>query len=217
MSGPADATLLAFAGKDANAPDEFAFVAVRDIANGTQIYFTNYDRDNATGAFVTTGVEGTLLFTATALIPAGTVVQVIETEPDVYSVIGSGTAVHVSGEWAAVSADPHYAFFASNPALPLTSGTQVHACMDTDPDTAVGGSKDPRIGVNPSPGAFVLDFVDEQPVGADLNADRTMAVLSDLAVPGSFTTTTGPTNLGLDLTEFARIATGEVFFDGFEQ
>lgn len=209
--------LVAFSAKDANYNDEFAFVALTNIPNGTVIFFTNYDWDNTVGIFPTTAAdEGTLQFTSTAVIPIGTVVHVVETSANTYTVTGSGTAVHVSGTWAAVSADPHYAFAASNPAAPLTTATEIYAYMDTDPDTAGGGVKDPRIGFNASPNAVVLDFIGVQPVGTDFIRDRSTAGLGNLTNPVNFSTTSGTGDVIVDLTPFTGIANGAIFADGFE-
>lgn len=189
----AQGRLLAFTGKDTNAPDVFAFVALNDISMGTEIFFTNYDFDNVTGTFGTVGTEGTIRFTATALIPRGSVIRVTQDTPSTagpYTVDGSGTAVHVAGEpvWAAVSADPHYAFAASNSSAPLTSVTEVYAYLDTDPDDASGTAKNPTTGAVPSPNVVILDFVGVQPVGVDFpDASRATATLAQLTNPANFT------------------------------
>jgi len=197
--------LIAFTGKDTNAPDEFAFVAVNDIPNGTVIFFTNYDWDNVSGTFGTAGTEGTIMFTATALIPRGTVVQVQQDVPSTagpYTVTGSGTATHVAGEpiWAAVSADPHYAFAASNSSNPLTTVTEIYAYMDTDPDDASATAKNPTTGTVASPNAVIVDFVGVQPVACDFNGNRSTATLADLTNPANFLVSASIT---LDLTSFS--------------
>ncbi|MDJ0657146.1 MAG: hypothetical protein QNJ40_23505 [Xanthomonadales bacterium] len=202
VSSPAAAQLrIAFTGKDANAPDEYAFVALNDISSGTSFFVTNCDWDNSTGAFINPCNEGVMQVTTTAVITRGTVTLVQETAPDVYTVTGDATAVAVPGSlaWQSVSADPHYAFAASNPTSPLNTVTEIYAYADTDPDTAVGGVKDPTINNNASPNAVVLDFVGVQPVGMDFVGNRSTATLADLTNTANYTV--GGT-ITLDLTAF---------------
>ncbi|MCB1051627.1 MAG: hypothetical protein KDC71_13600 [Acidobacteria bacterium] len=205
VSGMAFGQWVAFTGKESNAPDEFAFVALSDLPNGTVIFFTNYDFDNGTGAFNTSTSEGTLQFTvAGGTITKGTVVQIQQDSPNTagpYTVTngGSSTAIHVSGQpvWAAVAADPHYAFAASNPVSPLNTVAEIYAYMDTDLDVAVGSSKDPT-GLYPN--AVMVDFSVIQPVAFDFTGNRVTATLADLKNPALFTT--GST-FTLDLTSFS--------------
>lgn len=211
------APLLAFVGKDANFDDEFSFVAVEDLPSSTVLYFTNCDWDNTTGAFLNPCVEGVVELTTSALVAKGSVVRIVESSANVFAVSVSGTAVHVTGtgDWAAVSADPHYAFSASNAASPLDTVTEIHAYLDTDPDVALGGEKDPRIGVNASPGAHVCDFSGIQPVGTDFIGDRAAAGFGNLTHPVNFDQGTEVDTI-LDLGAFPNIAAGAIFVDGFE-
>jgi len=219
LAGAAGADpLLVFSGKDANYTDEFSFVALKNIANNTVIFFTNYDWDNTTGAFTTSGSEGVIQFTATATITKGSVVKVAETSPNTYTVTGNGTAVHVAGaaDWAAVSQDPHYAFAASNAASPLNSVTEIYAYLDSDPVSVAGDIKDPRVGVNSSPTAIVAYLGASSPVGVDFVGNRAVAGVANLTKLAYFTTTSGVTDLVLDLTSYAGIVANAIFADGFE-
>lgn len=208
--------LLAFTGKDANAPDEFAFVALTDIPDGTVIFFTNYDFDNVSGTFGTAGLEGTIQFTvAGGDIPMWNVVRVHQVTnntagPYVVTNGGSSTAVHVAGEpvWAAVSADPHYAFAASNPAAPLTTVTNIYAYMDTDPDDASGSAKDPT-GLYPD--AVMLDFVGVQPVAADYTASRENVVVANFKNTANYTP---GASIDLNLAAFNSLIFGDDFESG---
>lgn len=207
---------VAFTGKDANGDDEFAFVALETIPNGTEIFFTNNDWNNATGQFLTTSNEQTVLFTASAEIAMGTVVRITEvSSTQVFDVAGaSGTAVLVSGGSGTVSADPHYAFAASNAGSPLDSVIEIYAYMDTDPDNAGGSTKDPRIGMTMSPGAVVVDFIGVQPVNTDFGGGRSTALLTDLTNPQNFINDSD-TDITLDLSPFTGLI-GEIFSDSFE-
>ncbi|MCB1042726.1 MAG: hypothetical protein KDC35_07295 [Acidobacteria bacterium] len=196
------AQIVAFTGKDANAPDEFAFVALEMIPMGTVFYVTNNDWNNTTGTFLTG--EATIQITTTAAIAKGVVSQVIYDTGTNYNVIGSISVMHISGTQASVSADPHYAFAASNAGSPLNSVTEIYAYLDTDLDNANGTSKDPRIMMNPSPNAVFQDFVGTNWVGVDFTGNRATAVLADLTNPANFTTSSGTTNLTLNLTPFTN-------------
>jgi hypothetical protein len=212
----ASANFVAFTGKDANGDDEFAFVALETIPNATEIFFTNNDWDNTAGVFLTVSDEQTVRFTATAEIPMGTVVRITEVgSTQAFTVAGaSGTAVLASGGSSTVSADPHYAFSSSNAGSPLSTVTEIYAYMDTDPDDADGSSKDPRIGVNASPDAFVLDFEIVQPVNTDFAGDRSTAVPENLTDAIFFINDALP-DITLSLTPFTGLS-GEIFADGFE-
>ncbi|WP_163312209.1 hypothetical protein, partial [Enterobacter cloacae] len=59
---------LALVGYDADNPDDFAFVLLRDIEAGTEIHFTD-NGWTAAGAF--RGGEGIYTFTAAAALAAG--------------------------------------------------------------------------------------------------------------------------------------------------
>jgi len=197
------AQLVAFSGKDANSPDEFAFVALQDIAP-TTIYFTNQDWDNTSGAFVNPGNEGSLAFTNTATILKGTVVQVSETSADMFTVTGAtATATILIGDgWSPTAADPHYAFSATGPD-PLTTVTEVHAFLNT----LMGGATatmDPTSGDNASPNAVVCNFTATQPVGVDYDQDRSTATVATLSDPANFLESFSTTNLTLDLTAFTN-------------
>lgn len=216
MATPSFADMVAFTGKDANGDDEFAFVALQSIPDGTRIFFTNNDWDNVSGEFLTVNDEQTLSFTASAEITMGTVVQIAEVgSTQTFTVTGvSGTATLVSGGTGTVSADPHYAFTSANASSPLNTVTEIYAYMDTDPDNADGSSKDPRIGTNPSPAAVMLDFEGIQPVNTDFSGNRSTAIPADLTDPTLFTND-ADTNITLDLTPFTGLS-GELFADRFE-
>lgn len=199
-----DAQLVAVSGKDSNPPDEFAFVALSNIPNTTQIFFSNQEWDNTTGQFLSDG-EGTIVFTATALISQGTVTRIEETASNTFAVTGSGTVALVVGssDWSPTAADPHYAFTASNSASPTTTVTEIYALVFT----VTGGmpaSADPTTGTNNSPNAVVASF-STQYTGVDFNGDRSTATVNDLKNTANYTTAIGPTNLTLDLTSFSAV------------
>lgn len=65
---------IAIVGFNADDPDSFAFVVLRDIEAGTQVNFTDRGWKAAGGFFPPD--EGTFTYTATADVPAGTVITV---------------------------------------------------------------------------------------------------------------------------------------------
>ncbi|MCB1583779.1 MAG: hypothetical protein R3E90_03390 [Marinicella sp.] len=176
------AQLVAFSGKNSNPDDNFAFVALQEIASGTVIFFTNKEWDNTTGTFLDDG-EGTLLFVSTETIPVGKVIEITEpNDPgDTFIVSSSGIASFVPGSsWSPTSADPHYAFAASNQSSPTNTVTEVYAFMDTRAGVQVGGTSDPGIGVNASPSAIICDWTLTQAVSIDYDLDRFGATIASL-------------------------------------
>jgi hypothetical protein len=176
------AQLVAFSGKNSNPDDNFAFVALDNIPNGTVIYFTNREYDNATGSFLADG-EGTLKFTATTDITMGQVIEIVEPSAsgNTFTVSSSGTATFIAGsDWSPTSADPHYAFAASTDISPETNVTDIYAYMDTRSGVHAGGASDPRTGANAYPTAIVCDWTASQAVSIDYNLDRTQASIQFL-------------------------------------
>jgi hypothetical protein len=192
LTTSAFAQSVAFVGKDSNPDDDFTFVALHDIPNSTVIFFTNREWDNTTGSFKIDG-EGTLVFTATSLIPRGTVTLIVEPNatPDMFTVqsdsgsglgVGLGTAVIATGSaaWSPTSADPHYAFTASNQLDPFNTITEIHALMSTL-SGGFAASFDPTTGTGSSPSAVVVNYSASQSTGIDYNADRSVATAATLA------------------------------------
>ena len=202
--GPAWGQFVAFTGKDSNALDEFAFVALTEIPNGTKIFVTNLDWDNTMGQFSATG-EGTLLFTAAENIARGTVVRVNETTDtsDLFAVTPgtAGTAALVGAtSWTPTAGDPHYAFTATNDADPINTVTEIYAALLTQ--TVAPNNLDPSTGTNASVDAIVADFTGgSQPAGIDYSADRSMATPTTLATTSNFTAGAG--TITLDLSPFS--------------
>ncbi len=176
------AQLVAFSGKNSNPDDNFAFVALQELPNGTVIYFTNREWDNVSGTFSDDG-EGTLRFVASVDIPIGTVIEIVEPNSpgNTFTVSSSGSAVIVGTiDWSPTSADPHYAFAASNPNSPTDTVTEIFAFMDTRTGIHVGTTSDPGIGTNMSPAAMICDWTSTQPVGIDYDLDRSQATIASL-------------------------------------
>lgn len=170
------AQLVAFSGKNSNPDDNFAFVALDNIPNGTVIYFTNREYNNTTGEFLTDG-EGTLKFTATADITMGQVIEIVEPNApgNTFTVSSSGTATFIAGsDWSPTSADPHYAFAASTDVSPETNVTDIYAFMDTRSGVHAGTNSDPSIGNFAYADAIVCDWTESQAVSIDFNLDRTL-------------------------------------------
>lgn len=191
--------LVAFTGKDSNSPDEFAFVALQEIADGTKIFFTESDYDNNSGNF--SGSEGTLIFTVSGTLSTGTVVQISEPGIDTFTVTNNGGAAAIVGgnSWSATASDPHYAFSASSEATPWSTVTEVHAMLWVT--NSAFGNLDPSTGTFGHPNAIVVDngFASLN-AAADYTGDR-MATFSLLADSSSFTLADG----NLDLTVFSSV------------
>ncbi len=178
----ASAQLVAFSGKNSNPDDNFTFVALENIPNGTTIYFTNLEWDNTTGTFPDDG-EGTLRFIASEDIPIGQVIEIVEPNlpGNTFMVSSSGTAVIVgANDWTPTSADPHYAFAASNANSPTTTVTEVYAFMDTRSGIHTGTTSDPSIGTNDSSNAVICDWTQSQAVGIDYDLARDQATVASL-------------------------------------
>jgi len=203
---PGMAQLVAFTGKDSNpAPtDEFAFVALQDLAPGTTIFFTENDFDNTTGEFNST--EGTILFTvAGGTIATGTVVQIAEdgVTANTFNVTngGSSTAAQVGGSaWSPTSGDPHYAYSASNASSPWNTVTQVHAMLFPLINSSTFGTRDPS---TVYPNAIVVDNASwaATQVAVDFTGDRSSATHTSLADSSNFTGGDGD----LDLSMFSSV------------
>ena len=67
---------LAFTGFNADGNDGFAFVTLVDIPANTDIWFTDEEWDATTMAFASPTGEGDVVWSHTALVPAGTVIDV---------------------------------------------------------------------------------------------------------------------------------------------
>ncbi|HEY9645838.1 MAG TPA: hypothetical protein V6C88_05685, partial [Chroococcidiopsis sp.] len=84
---PLNAGDIAFVGFNADANDDFAFVALTDIAVGETITFTDNEWD---GSAFNTG-EGGFTWTASALVPAGTIVVFNNTSSAAGKTVSTGT------------------------------------------------------------------------------------------------------------------------------
>ncbi len=203
--GSSFAQTVAIVGRDSNSPDEFTFVALKTLANGTKIFFTEQDYDNTAGTF-DGNTEGTLIFTASAEIAKGVVVHVSESSEDAFTVSGggSGTATLIdaaSNDWSVFSGDPIYAYDASNDTTPWNNVTEVYAMLLATDDAL--GTRDPSTGTSSHPNAVVVKdgtgFGAGSRPSADYTADRSTATLADLRNRASFTANDGD----LDVTSFA--------------
>ena len=109
QTGPGDIAFTAF---NADGGDDFAIVALVDIAANTEIYFT--DNEPATAATLTTG-EGTLLWdSGGSLISAGSIVVFTDASSGARSA-SSGTLTGAGGSLnLAAGGDALYAFIGSS-------------------------------------------------------------------------------------------------------
>lgn len=191
------AQLVAFTGKDSNSPDQFAFVALQDIPNGTQLFFTECNYDNSTDTFANS--EGHLMFTVSGTLTRGTVVQISETGDNTYTVTGNGgTAVHVgSANWSATANDPHYAYSASSTTEPWNNVTEIHSMIFVVTAGTLG-ILDPKVDY---PNALVAHGFFSSNAAADYTGDRNSATILSLQTISNFAVGDGD----LDLTFFGSV------------
>ena len=188
-----NAQLSTVIGKNSNAPDDFVFVALTEIANGTDIYITNRAWDNTLGNFVVDG-EGVILFTATSTIPKGTVSLITPTDPSNFTVAsdsggGLGAGLGNAGlvgatTWSPTSSDPFYMFRSDVPgADPGVNVDEIYGLLSTlTPAEVVANPQlNPATGTNHSPNAVVFFFQsDPRESGIDFNGNRSTATPADL-------------------------------------
>lgn len=197
LGAHASAQLVGFTGKDTNTPDEFAFVALEDIPNGTQIFFTEANYDNSTDSF--SSAEGHILFTVSGTLTEGTVVLISETSDDMFTVTGNGgTATLVPGaSWIATTNDPHYAYSASNATSPWDNVTEIHSMIYVVLAGTLG-TLDPKVDY---PNALVAHGFFSANAAADYTGDRNAASRQTLQMVSNFTEGDGD----LDLTFFGSV------------
>ncbi len=123
MSDP----LVAITGMNHVTPDGFSFVAAKDIPASTTIYFTENAFNNTTLLFGTG--EGVLAYTSPgAIIPAGDVIVIKETAPDVFSLTCNGNTGAPCGAIVLVAGNLAHD----------TLGETLYAYEDSDNDPANG-------------------------------------------------------------------------------
>ena len=81
-----DTAIIGFATDN---PDQFVFVLLTDVESGTQINFTDRGWDSATSTFI--AGEGTLTWTATSNLSAGTVIDILDLDDPFTADIGTIT------------------------------------------------------------------------------------------------------------------------------
>jgi len=104
--GPGD---IAFTGFNADAPDNLAFVALKDIPANTRIYFCDA---NWNGTAFPSG-EGDFSWMHTSVVPAGTVVALNSIDPGITTNIG--TIVHDNGGGISTGSEAFFAYLAAHP------------------------------------------------------------------------------------------------------
>jgi hypothetical protein len=100
---------IAFIGFQTGTPtDGFSFITLKNIAAGTLIYFTEKGWGNDT--WIPLNPEVHLLWTVPSFTPAGTIISIVETEPDLFNVTGT---------------DPTSITIALNTGFNLSAGDQI--------------------------------------------------------------------------------------------
>jgi hypothetical protein len=119
--------LVAITGMNHVTPDGFSFVAAKDIPAGSLIYFTENAFDSTTLLFGTG--EAVLAYTSPgAVIPAGEVIVIKETTPDVFSLTCNGSTGAPCGSIVLIS----------NNLAHDTLGETLYAYQDSDNDPSNG-------------------------------------------------------------------------------
>ena len=189
---------VAFCGIDGDVGEEVAFVALRDLAPGEQIFITEDEYSDFTNEFESN--EGHIVYTA----PAGglaenSVVIISETSAQVFTITGGGTAAAVgTGDWSFSNQDEMYAYSASNSSSPWNTVTEVHCFLWT---SVVAPPADQQVD-NDWPNAITIAFNIGGPGGVNANfndAARVNTTLAMLLDGNNWTTSTGdvilsPTN-----------------------
>ena len=101
---------LAFVGFDADIDDGVAFVTLVDIPANTDIWFTDEEWDAGTMAFASTTSEGDLVWSNSALTPAGTVVYLSDIGGTPAATLGTATAGTNGGPNLSGSGENLYAY-----------------------------------------------------------------------------------------------------------
>ncbi|MDP6583317.1 MAG: hypothetical protein QF535_01590, partial [Anaerolineales bacterium] len=125
QSSPGD---LAFVAYNADGNDDFAFVALVAISNGTEIYFT--DNEWTGSAFNNTN-EGQVLWTATSDIDAGSVIVV--TDANGTESVNTGTVTESGNFNLGASNETLYAL-SEAPATSYGSTPTFYAAISNDED-----------------------------------------------------------------------------------
>jgi hypothetical protein len=111
---------IAFTALNVDGDDDFAIVALSDIAASSTIYFTDYEWDEANTAFIETGTDGFLIWdTGASIIKAGTIIIFTDVDNNSNTNYGVSTGSLTSPE---------------NVAL-LASGETFFVYVGTDKDT----------------------------------------------------------------------------------
>ena len=119
--------LVAITGMNHVTPDGFSFVAAKDIPASTLIYFTENEFNN-TSLLFTTG-EAVLAYTSPgAIVPAGDVIVIKETAPNVFSLTCNGNTGAPCGSIVLVSGNLAHD----------TLGESLYAYEDSDNDPSNG-------------------------------------------------------------------------------
>tara|TARA_R110002074_G_scaffold129577_1_gene270790 strand:+ start:4773 stop:12011 length:7239 start_codon:yes stop_codon:yes gene_type:complete len=119
--------LVAITGMNHITQDGFSFVAAQDIPAGTTIYFTENAFDNTTLLFGTG--EGVFVYTSPGtIVPAGDVIVIKETSPNVFSLTCNGNTGAACGLFSLVSGNLAHD----------TLGETLYAYEDSDNDPSNG-------------------------------------------------------------------------------
>ncbi len=114
---------LAFVGFNADGDDGFAFVTLVDLPANTPIWFTDEEWDNTTSTFGTG--EGDVVWSHTALVPAGTVIDIDGVSATPAASLGTVVAGSNGGSGYSASGEQLYAYLGTerNPTTFLTAFT----------------------------------------------------------------------------------------------
>ncbi|MEM7574215.1 MAG: HYR domain-containing protein, partial [Bacteroidota bacterium] len=213
------AQIVAFCGIDAQAGtssttagDEFSFVALVPIPDTEVIFFTEDDYSETTEDFTDGSApnEGFIRYTPpTGGLAVGEVVRITEgggANANTYTVAGAGgTAVDVGGfTFSLVIQDEIYAFSASDPTMPWSTVTEIHAFIWTAVIPATGGglnaSSQSPAAAYPNAVLQLLNVGGGGGVVADYtDANRVNATIADLTDPSNWTISAANPTSGINL------------------
>ncbi|MCE4564244.1 choice-of-anchor D domain-containing protein [Maribellus sp. CM-23] len=137
--------LVAITGLNHVDPDGFSFVAAQDIPSNTKVYFTDNSFDKNTLMF--SSGEAVLSWTSPAsIVPAGQVMVVTETSPDVFTITRSngspetGSIVLESGDLALATDGETFYAYKDNDNDPTNGVEDIYSVLYTGVVSSSGGT-----------------------------------------------------------------------------
>jgi len=213
---------VAITGVNTDGPDGFSLVALVDIPAGNNIFFTDMTYINASNTFVELDINGnpstangSVQVTWTGTWAEGTVIRVVETSTNVFTVTASAggptglaaTIVYAGDGFSLAGSDGFSVYTSQSTTAPETNIDEIYGFVGIDP-----GSSDPDPNLDPDcPCSNDFPSIDFNTTGVDgFNFNPALrnsaASLADFNNLSNYVTSTS--NVTLDLTPFTNITFG---------